>query len=474
MTSYVYGSRWTYKDFLQAKEFDNSIKLAIENQTLKQIASDRELARDGARLYREASAANTDRIVVSNVESTNRILVGQAEAANQITGAVADHARLTAEGFTLIHYDLERAVRAVGEAGEAIERQTALLDWRLSEVVGGLGKIDTSLDTLIKLSRTPSQTWAYEQFEIARESFNRGLFSEAKNALDHAVNGYGSHTGYPLEPRFHYLLGTIYLTATGEGTENIVDLAASEKAFLRSAQVAGKQDVEMASRAYCAAGYAAYCQGGIEGARKHLDLAKSLDPRNAEAFFLSGKVYAHAGLAEAMVGDLATAIDSNRRYATRAAADEVYQRYPDHCSRARNDFRKRVEEAVTNLLSIASVEKERIRQAISDVAGPTSAQSDELEKAVALLDSAVAEAKERMQSGTLFGITEAQVPANRLQGALVTMKGAAQSCLSPLIRSARRLPKQINVQARRPPLLMPPAYIAVPSRISSASPDLWG
>jgi len=63
-----------------------------------------------------------------------------------------------------------------------------------------LGAVRASLQELVAIAKTPTETWAYEQFRYAREAMAQQLHPEAHEALLRAISGLGSHLGYKLRP----------------------------------------------------------------------------------------------------------------------------------------------------------------------------------------------------------------------------------------------------------------------------------
>jgi tetratricopeptide (TPR) repeat protein len=427
MADYVHGSSWSYKDFLQAKEFNNAIDLAIEKQTLSLIATERELAADGAKVVADVSR-----------ESTDRLIAAGHQQAEHVAGAINDQTALNAQGFTILHYDLQQVREGIDSVEEAvgrveagvegvsagIERLGALFDWRIAEVVGRLGALDTSLQTLIRLAKTPSQTWAYEQFEIARIALGRGLYREAMTYVDQAINGFGSHTGFPLEPRFHYLRGTIHLTSSED--EGLLDVAAAEAAFERGARVAAADDRSMASSARCAVGYAAYCQGAFDRSRQNINSAKALDEHNVEALYLSGKLFAREGSDELATGDLSKALMFDRRFAARAGADGDYRSRPDVLRRAIASVREVATQRVGATVDRTRRVHSELRSAIDRLSAIAAPTPTTILARSARVDQLAREVDDWLTSRTLYGSTEAQRPAGQIA---VTLEGVRNDVL---------------------------------------------
>jgi tetratricopeptide (TPR) repeat protein len=161
----------------------------------------------------------------------------------------------------------------------------ATLQWGFSELLLSCGGLQDSLHQLIAIARTPSQTWAYEQFEIARDEFERQLYSESLESLRRAIDGHGSNAGYKTEYRFHFLLGTIRLGSYRNSDPTIVKPEEAELAFVNSARYAEHNHPEEAARALTSAGRAAFVQGQLARASECTRRALSLSPRHAPALY---------------------------------------------------------------------------------------------------------------------------------------------------------------------------------------------
>ena len=213
MSSYVHGSRFSYLDYLQAKSFEQGLRSEISKQTRALIATNEQLQREHISVTRSLSATVSD-------------------------------------GFEQLSFDLQGVRQDLAEINST-------LNWGFSELLTAVGRVNDSLNDLIKISKTPAQIWAYEQFEIAREAYRKELYDEAIEQLDRAIGGHGSNAGYKLEYRFHYLLGTIQLGSFRNNSPEIVNLAQAESAFLNAARYARMDEPMEAGRAFLAAGWSA-------------------------------------------------------------------------------------------------------------------------------------------------------------------------------------------------------------------------
>lgn len=279
MSNYVFGTSLSYIDYLQARSFETSFKSELSRQTRSIIASNAELRKHHIEIIEKVSS-----------------------------------------GVEQLSFDVQALSGEVSELN-------ATFQWGFSELLTSLGRVNDSLAELVKISKTPAQTWAYEQFEIARDAFRQGLFDEALEYLDRAINGYSGNTGYKLEYRFHYLLGTIRMGSFQNTSSDVVNLAESELAFLSAAKYARRDHPEEAGRALLGAGWAAYCQGKMADATRYTDQTLVLIPDLAEGHFQRAKIQMHIDHCDSSLSSLKRAIEIDRGYSIRAAGDDDFKRY---------------------------------------------------------------------------------------------------------------------------------------------------
>jgi len=234
----------SYHKFRQDQQFERSIRFGIDQSTKERIANDKELAQLGVSVLREES------------ENLRR------ELSNELEG-----------GFSLVSRDLGEINSAVQDVEHSVRQASfqicGSLYWGFTEVLTSLGRMNDSLDELVRLARNESKTWAYEQFENGRDEFRRGLFPEALDSVTRAIEGYESNVGYKTEFRFHLLLGTIRLGDRKNTSPDVLHPEIAEQAFLNSARYSETDFKNEAGRAYVAAARAAYVQRKFEAAVQH-------------------------------------------------------------------------------------------------------------------------------------------------------------------------------------------------------------
>jgi len=281
MSNYVFGTSLSYRDYLQAKSFENSLKSEISKQTRTIIASNEELQRE-------------------------HISISQA----------------TSAGIEQLSFQAQ-------DISEKLDELNATFQWGFSELLMAVGEVNTTLTQLVKIAKTPAQTWAYEQFDIARDAFRKGLYQESLEYLDRAINGYAGNTGYKIEYRFHYFLGAIHLGSFRNNSNEISDIPKAESAFLAAAKYARLDQPPEAGRALFAAGWAAYCQGRISEGIRFTEDSLQLAPDVAEAHFQLAKFLMHQGNPDRALLSLKRAIEFDRLYTIKAAGDDDFRRYED-------------------------------------------------------------------------------------------------------------------------------------------------
>lgn len=245
-----------------------------------------------------------DYLLTESATSSIRSSVNQ-----QTQALVASNERMQAS--------LEQMGRGIADG---LAELNASFNWGMSEMLISIGALNDSLEQLIALARNPSQTWSYEQFNIARDAFKRGLFDDALSYVKTAIEGNASQTGYRLDHRFYMLVGLIHL-GNHHSQQELIDLDAAEQAFLEAAKYAKSTDVAEAGRAMLSAGWAAFCQKDIGKARKYVTEAIQLNSQLSEAYFLEAKLYMAEDTPGPSLIPLMQAIQLDRDYMLKAQDD---------------------------------------------------------------------------------------------------------------------------------------------------------
>ena len=214
------------------------------------------------------------------------------------------------------------------------DRLARTFTWGFSEIQASLGGMQTTLQDLLKTAKTPSQTAAYEHFDIARDAFRKGLYPECLDALGQAIHGVaGVSAGYKLEWRFHQLRGLVLLGSHENPDGESVNPVEAEACFLTAARYAKANAPKDAARAFLSAGWAAYVQVDRTDSPKlgqslaHTQKALELDPELGEALFQEGKFQMALGRPAEGLMALRRAAERETLFLAKAAADGDFRRH---------------------------------------------------------------------------------------------------------------------------------------------------
>ena len=314
MSNYIFGTSLSYSDYLQAKSFESALRSDVSSHTRSIIASNDELL--------------GEHIILSKSVS---------------------------DGFEQVSFDLQ-------SISQVITDLDATFRWGFSELLIEVGRVNDALSELVKAIKNPAQTWAYEQFDIARDAYRKELHQEALEYLDRAINGYAANTGYKLEYRFHYLLGTIRMGSFKSPSPDLVNLSEAEHAFLVAARYGLRDHPKEAACAYLAAGWTAYCQGNMQNAKQSTEQAIELDNELAQAHFQQAKIQMHVGDPDRALLALRHAIELDRGYSIEAAADDDFKRHEARVNSLMDTLRHETREKARAALAAAqqlAIETER-------------------------------------------------------------------------------------------------------------------
>jgi tetratricopeptide (TPR) repeat protein len=280
--SYVFGRGLTYSDYLQSQD---SIRGEIRTSTRELIATREQLAHE------------------------------QIKVIDRVSSEIS-------EGF-------EEVSLGLAQVREGLSVLNATFEWGFSEMLTVMGRVADSLEELIRIAKNPSKTWAYEQFDDARDAYRKNLYAEAIEYLNRAIHGYGGQPGYELEYRFYYWLGTIRIGSFRNNSSEIVDLAEAKTAYLKAARYSEHDYPGEAAKAFLGAGQAAYAQGEVQDALTFSQRAVSLDPALAEGHFQLAKVLMHRNEAQAALKPLKQAIRFDWRYTLKSSTDRDFTPHQD-------------------------------------------------------------------------------------------------------------------------------------------------
>ena len=237
--------------------------------------------------------------------------------------------------------------------GGDLRQMGATLEWGLNDLLKENRQMNQTLEDLLKTAKSPSQTWAFEQFDMAREAYSRGLDKEALEFVNNAINGFQGQTGNRLDHRFHFFKGTVLLGNKEHHDPEIVDVKAAKQCFEDAARyAAGSKDEEtrlFAAEAYCHAAFAAYCLDDVDAVASLCKQAVTIDPELAEGYYLIAKVSSRQGNESLAFQSVRKALDIDPAYILKFSMDKDFSG-TDVVDKAENDHvseqSKRIETAL--------------------------------------------------------------------------------------------------------------------------------
>lgn len=338
MSRYVRGCGLTWAEYLQAESFVDDIRWEISDSGAKVLGSLDSIARDnGARIERHTTALREEgaatrqelregfsglsediRAVDSTLEGGFQQLSDDLGTIDESLAGIDDTLRV---GFVTLHFDL-------GKVRESLVEMGATFEWGFNELAMRLGHIGDTLGELLRVAKTPEQTWAYEQFAIACDANRKGLYNDAIDYAQRAITGYQSHTGYRLDHRAHHLLGLIYLGDRKSASSGPANPETAEKHLLDAARYAEADYAADAARALTAASHAAYVQkNAMDRAEAHATRAVTICRDIPEAHFQLATVKMSVGKVDSGLHHLRDAIDMDRLYVVKAWSDTEFMRH---------------------------------------------------------------------------------------------------------------------------------------------------
>ncbi len=291
---------------------------------------------------------NIDLVVQKNI----RELVGSVEEiyernAIALRSEIEDGVQQTNHNLETITLNLEDIADTLDVINSNVVSGFQALFVKADEINSSLSHLNRSVEALIDIARTPAQTWALNQFDIARDLMRRKLFPETLEAVNLAINGNSLNTGYKFDHRFHQLRGTILLGIPGEpDSTEILDLKAAEEAFVAAARYARSDYPMEAALAYVGAGKAAYADERLKDAEKNYLEALGLNQLCGEANYQLSRLRMHAGDTAQMEEYLARALNIHWSFALRAANDAVFESHVDFVQACIVKVSKRIESEI--------------------------------------------------------------------------------------------------------------------------------
>ncbi len=396
----------SYQQFLQNKKYEQSIRFALDEQTRTLVGSNEQLARLGVAMA-EGTAAGFEQLGD-----------GLYEIQRSVDGAAAE-VRLVRDAVQ----DVETAVNSAADAVRAGTRElSTALYWGFSNLLASQGRMNDSLEALVSIARTPAQTWAYEQFEIAKENNRRGLFPEALESVERAIGGFGAQTGYKTDFRFSMFLGLLRLGSYTNTSADIIDTVAAERAFLDAARFARSDHPGDAAQALICAGRAAFAQRANDRALDHTREGLALQPDHAQGRYQLAKILADAGQDAEATSQLSKAILISPELAVSAA---IVGEFPDAST-----VRAAINHAIPDLKKAYADKRRVFERALAAVEGLegspdfTSSAPDLIPAEIARLKRTLATADAEFEDGSVMSIDSATRLISRQGDVLVAAVGA--------------------------------------------------
>jgi tetratricopeptide (TPR) repeat protein len=229
--------------------------------------------------------------------------------------------------------------------------------WRECEQLAESEVFDVPLGELKNSAKTTAEMWAAEQFCIARDAWRRGLRREALDYLHRAISGRDGHEGYALDFRCHFLIGLIHLGSAKYPASEFLDLDKAEQAFARAGSYSVCDHPADATRAFFAAGWAAYCQGRMEDALRYTQQSLTLSANFAPAQYQAAKILVHQQMPDAAQPYLVRAVSLNPYHAVQACLDADFAPFQAMVRQVieheRDSVGRRASQAIKDLMALA-------------------------------------------------------------------------------------------------------------------------
>lgn len=360
----------SYREYLQNREYERSNRYAISEQTAALVATQQELAKYHYQIAETQAESLSE--IGSGIETMHDRLAEVVDSLSDVRTAITDGAN---------------------------QVQSAIY-WGFSRTFALLGKVNDQLSELIAISRTPSQTWSYEQFDIARDEIRRGLYPEALESVTRAIDGFGSNAGYKTDFRSHFLLGQIRLGDFDNHAEAVVDPARAEQAFLASARYGRSDDPLAAGNAFIWAGRAALADNRPAEAFAHTRDGVALARGHSQGHYQLARLQLARGDAADAADSLATAIVLNAQIALSAAESSDAHDHPDWFPAAAGLAKERLKRLNSYLIDRLAIYtgvlsgSVPLGSSLGDLFPELSAETGEL----------VSEAERAAKTGTLTGL----------------------------------------------------------------------
>lgn len=338
---WLFSSReeFSYLEYLEHKSHSDTVVSQLQDNACDMIASQTELAEMGYRITQEETRKQTE-------ELSNQLnIVGE-----RMSDAVSAIGVELSEGFQSIERSIDNVNYTIAAEGRETRRTinnlSQRLDFHFSNVLLSIGGLSNNIEQLIQIAKTPTKTWALEQFDMARDAMRRGLYEDSIELVDRAIDGYKNQTGDRLEHRFHLLKGSLLLGCYDTRSHGVVNLEDSLSSFEKAARFAEGVSDEDVSFALTLAGHNRLFCNQAEKAVSYLSRAQKINPFNANASFDMARAQAQLGNNKLAIENLAHSITVNPSFALKAGEMEFnlsakgQEIFISACRIAQNDLRK--------------------------------------------------------------------------------------------------------------------------------------
>lgn len=316
---------FSYAKYLEDGSHAERVAIAIDSSTRKNIASNRMLSEAGISLLENSNIIANEATIALGSKLQDLEASGSRNA-SRVAEAIGGVEQTLSEGNELLVYSL-RELRDELAGGFAhtvgqLDKLGAIFDQRLAAIAYNLSAIESSLNQLIAISKSPSTTWSNEQFELACDAFKRKLFPEALTLVQRAIDGHGTNAGNRLDHRYHYLRGLIYMGGLDSEHALLTNLCKAQQCFADTVRYAKGVSSSGESSALCSSSWIAASQGKFDEAHSYIMLASRIEPASPECRYLSSKLLAAKNKYAESQENLAKAICLRPELALRAFGDE--------------------------------------------------------------------------------------------------------------------------------------------------------
>lgn len=391
---YQAGPDFDYLKYQEEKShFDRlgkSIDISVDRGIRELLFSNEHLARRNIKAVKETG----DRIQKSVDESGQAIERSIEVASEKLNSTLT-------QGFDRLSFDLQ-------DIRDSVDQVAIISEIGFSEIALQLSNLDQSIKHLIEISKSPDQTWAIEQFDIARDAFRRHLYAESLQYIDRAIAGFKGNAGYKLDYRFHLLRGKIRLGNERNYDPAIVSPIEATNDFLAAAKYAEHQERAAFAQAYQLAGWAYYCANRVGESAQAIGRSLEIEEDNAFTRFLLAKVLFNQGDIAEAAQHFARCIRADNQLIIRAGADRDFLNNYEVVRESIELYRQELASAVNQHVQTANFpslrEKLRVVERYSEYSWEQ--KIDALEEKTRQVESASIEAIREISSDFLLKSTD--------------------------------------------------------------------